>query len=179
MDGVRRYHGYFFAWAAIYTLWHHPMENTLGVGFKYMFPLLLQGSLFFTRVQTNRWWTLSLELPVLAHGTLVVLTQGAGLWPLFAFGFGGVFLITQMHGLGWSRTTRALLLLAFALAAAFVFSERGWARLNEIARIPLIDYGLVFLLTWLIGASLWLWRRLPLGRRLSARPLRTRQSVAA
>jgi hypothetical protein len=38
--------------------------------------------------------------------------QGQGLWPMFAFGFGGVFVITQMHGLGLSRWTR------FALAGS-------------------------------------------------------------
>lgn len=27
---ARKYHGYFFAWVAIYTFWYHPMENTSG-----------------------------------------------------------------------------------------------------------------------------------------------------
>ncbi|MFO7721117.1 MAG: hypothetical protein R6W85_11830, partial [Gillisia sp.] len=27
---VRRYHGYYIAWAVIYTFWYHPMENTSG-----------------------------------------------------------------------------------------------------------------------------------------------------
>ncbi len=27
---VRKYHGYAFAWGAIYTFWYHPMENTWG-----------------------------------------------------------------------------------------------------------------------------------------------------
>jgi len=57
---ARKYHGYFFAWATIYTFWYHPMVNTSGhlIGFLYMFLLMLQGSLFFTRIHTNRWWTL-------------------------------------------------------------------------------------------------------------------------
>ncbi len=57
---ARKYHGYYFAWATIYTFWYHPMESTPGhlVGFFYMFLLMLQGSMFFTRIHTNRWWTL-------------------------------------------------------------------------------------------------------------------------
>ena len=27
---VRKYHGYAFSWAVIYTFWYHPMENTYG-----------------------------------------------------------------------------------------------------------------------------------------------------
>ena len=99
---ARRYHGYYFAWAIIYTFWYHPMEATGGhlIGFLYMFLLMLQGSLLFTRAHMNRWWTLALEVAVLAHGTLVAIMQGEGMWPMFAFGFGGIFVITQMHGLG-------------------------------------------------------------------------------
>ena len=28
MEFARKYHGYFFAWATIYTFWYHPMVNT-------------------------------------------------------------------------------------------------------------------------------------------------------
>ena len=50
MELVRRYHGYAFAWAAIYTFWYHPMENTIGhaVGFFYTWIILLQGK--FVRI---------------------------------------------------------------------------------------------------------------------------------
>ena len=56
---ARTYHGYLFAWATVYTFWYHPTVATPGhlVGFFYMFLLLLQGSLFFTRAHRNRWWT--------------------------------------------------------------------------------------------------------------------------
>ena len=52
---IRKYHGYYFAWATIYTFWYHPMVGTQGhlMGFLYMFLLLLQGSLFFTRMHLN------------------------------------------------------------------------------------------------------------------------------
>ena len=43
LEVARKYHGYYFAWAIIYTFWYHPMEITGGhlLGFFYMFLLLL------------------------------------------------------------------------------------------------------------------------------------------
>jgi hypothetical protein len=155
---ARKYHGYFFAWAVVYTFWYHPMVSTSGhlIGFLYMFLLLLQGSLFFTRIHVNRIWTLVLEVSVLVHGTLVAVMQGNGIWPMFAFGFGGIFVITQMHGVGLSRLARGLILAGYIAAAVWVYSERGWAQLNEIIRIPVIDYVAVFVLAGLFGLGLWI-----------------------
>ncbi|MEB3371971.1 hypothetical protein [Saccharopolyspora mangrovi] len=152
----RKYHGYLFSWAAIYTFWYHPMETTSGhlIGFAYMFLLLLQGSIFFTRAHTDRWWTLTLELLVAVHGTLVaVMNSGpGGMWPMFLFGFLAVFVITQMHGLGLSKRTRWTL-VAFHLGAAIaVYSTRSLLELDEIVRIPLIEYlvvAVLAMLTWL------------------------------
>jgi len=158
---ARKYHGYFFAWAAIYTFWYHPTVSTPGhlIGFVYMFLLLLQGSLMYTRVHINRWWTVTLELMVLVHGTLVAIAQGAGLWPMFFFGFGGIFVITQMHGLGLKLWARLLIIAGYAAAAIAVYSQLGWSRLNEIIRIPVIDYLAVLLLAGLIAGGLWIARR--------------------
>ena len=151
---ARKYHGYFFAWAAIYTFWYHPMENTSGhlIGFFYMFLLMLQGSLFFTRIHVNRWWTLTQEVTVLFHGTLVALMQAGptGFWPMFFFGFAGIFIITQMHGLGLSKWVRGLMLAVYVGGVAWVYAFRGLDKLNEIVRIPLIDYLAVFVLAGLI-----------------------------
>jgi hypothetical protein len=164
ITAARRYHGYFFAWAAIYTFWYHPMENTSGhlIGFAYMFLLLLQSSLFFTRIHINRWWTLTQEIIVLAHGTLVALYQAGpgGFWPMFFFGFGGIFIITQMHGLGLSRAWRWLFGGLYAAGVVAVYAVRGWGNLNEIVRIPIIDYVLVFVLAGLIWLGMWLVGRL-------------------
>jgi hypothetical protein len=161
-QAARKYHGYIFAWAVVYTFWYHPMENTWGhlVGFQYMFLLLLQGSLFFTRVHINRWWTVTQEVMVLFHGTIVALLQGNNLWPMFAFGFGGIFVITQMHGLGLSLRVRGALLAIYAALAVWVYSGRGLVKLNEIIRIPLIEYLAVFVLAGLIGMVLWIIRRI-------------------
>jgi hypothetical protein len=161
VQAARKYHGYLFAWAAVYTFWYHPMENTWShlIGFLYMFLLLLQGSLFFTRIHINRWWTVTQEVAVLIHGTIVALLQGNNLWPMFAFGFGGIFVITQMHGLGLSLRMRGAILAVYAALVVWVYSGRGLAKLNEIIRIPLIEYLAVFVLALLIGAALWIARR--------------------
>jgi len=157
---AREYHGYVFAWATIYTFWYHPMVNTSGhlIGFFYMFLLLLQGSLFFTRVHINRWWMVTQELTVMVHGALVAVMQGNDLWPMFAFGFAGIFVITQMHGLGLSLRARGVILAIFIGSALWVYSDMGLARLNEIIRIPLIEYLATFVLAGILGGGLWLAR---------------------
>lgn len=157
LRSARKYHGYYFAWAIVYTFWFHPMEPASGhlVGFFYMFLLMLQGSLFFTRIHINRWWTLAQEVIVLAHGTLVAIMQGNDLWPMFAFGFGGIFVITQMYGLGLSRRIRWLILLLYIAAALWIYSDRGLVNIHQITWIPIIDYLGVLLLAGLIGFGLW------------------------
>ncbi|MGW2091206.1 hypothetical protein [Promicromonospora sukumoe] len=159
----RKYHGYLFSWAAVYTFWYHPMESTSGhlIGFVYMFLLLLQGSVFFTRTHTNRWWTLTLELVVVVHGTLVaVMNSGAdGMWPMFLFGFLGVFVITQMHGLGLSVRTRWVLAALYLGSAFAVYYSRSLADLSEIVRVPLIEYLVVAVVAGLAWLGLLGYRR--------------------
>lgn len=159
---VKKYHGYVFAWAIVYTFWYHPMVSTPGhlIGFIYMFLLMLQGSLFFTRMHVNRWWTLTQEVAVLFHGTLVAVGQGTGIWPMFLFGFAGIFVITQMHGLGLKSWHKWLIFSAYAAGTVWVYSLRGWEYLNEIIRIPLIEYLCVLVLALLIGGGLWVARRI-------------------
>ncbi len=165
---ARQYHGYLFSWAAVYTFWYHPMLNTSGhlIGFFYMFLLLLQSSLFLTRAHVNRWWTVTLEVLVAVHGTLVaVMTSGPrGIWPMFLFGFLAIFVITQMHGLGLSRRARGGLGALFGAAVVGVYAWRGFSRVDEVIRIPLIEYALVGVLAGLIWLGL-----------LIARAIRTRR----
>lgn len=162
---ARRTHGYYFSWAIIYTFWFHPTEPTNGhlAGFFYILLILVQGSLFFTRAHLNRWWTLALEVLVLVHGTRVAMDQSFGLAPMFFFGFGGIFVITQMHGLGWSRAVRGAVLAAYLGGAVWVYAGRGLAHLNEPFRIPIIDYLGVFILVLL------LWGPMVVAKRLKAR----------
>lgn len=155
---ARKYHGFIFAWATVYTFWYHPTEPTSGhlIGFFYMFLLLLQGSLFFTKIHTNRFWMVLLEVLVLIHGSLVAVMQGNGIWPMFAFGFGGIFIITQMHGLNLKNWMKWAFLVTYIILVLVVYKQRGWIYLNEIIRIPIIEYLLVIMMAIIIGCGLWL-----------------------
>ncbi len=160
---ARKYHGYFFAWAIIYTFWYHPMEATNGhlVGFFYTFLLLLQGSLFLTRVHVNKWWMFVQEVTVLAHGTLVAIVQGNNMWPMFLFGFAGILVITQMHGLGLKNWVKFLILGIYIVGAVVVYTNPIWqGKAWQLAAIPAIDYIAVVVLALLIGAGLWIYDRL-------------------
>ena len=147
-----RYHGYYFSWAVVYTFWFHPMETSWGhlFGFFYTFLLMIQAGFIFTRVHTNRWWTLTLETLVLFHGVVVALIAGQEFWTMFLFGFLMMFIVTQMHGLGLSNLIRWIFGVLFIISLLFVYSERGWNQMNEILRIPVIDYLLVFVLAGLV-----------------------------
>ena len=169
---VRRYHGYFFAWAIVYTFWYHPAVSTTGHlwGFFYTMLLLVQSSLFFTRAHLNRYWTFVLEATVLVHGALVAVGQGGGLWPMFAFGFGGLIVMTQMHGLGLSRWTRAAIVAVYAALVTWVYAGRGWSRIDEVVRIPLIEILAALLLAGLFALAFAVARRLPPVGRAASRP---------
>ena len=163
IDAAKRYHGYVFSWAIVFTFWYHPMENTLShlIGFLYMFLLMLQSSLFFTRIHVNKWWMLVQEITVGVHGAIVAYFQAgaSGFWPMFAFGFAGIFVITQMHGLNLSRWVRGLIFAVYIGSIAFIYSSRGFGKLDEVARIPLIEYLCVLVLALLIGGVVWVSRQ--------------------
>ena len=111
---------------------------------------MIQAGFIFTRIHTNRWWTLTLEVLVLFHGVVVALLAGQEFWTMFLFGFLAMFIVTQMHGLGLSRLLRWLFGGLFLIALIVIYSKRGWGQAHEILRIPVIDYILVFVLTALI-----------------------------
>ncbi len=137
------------------------MDNTPGhlAGFLYMFLLLLQGSLMYTRIHLNKVWTFTLEVGVLVHGTLVALFQGANLWPMFLFGFAGILVLTQMHGLGLPRWAKWTVFAAYLAGAVWVYSSRGVGKIYELISIPLIEYLGVFVLALLFAAGLWVFRK--------------------
>lgn len=90
------------------------------------------------------------------HGTLFAIVQGNGIWPMFAFGFAGIFILTQMYGLNLPHWLRWAFTGLFLGGALLVYSGRGWVPLNEVIRIPLIEYLLVFVLAGLIALSIWI-----------------------
>lgn len=142
---LRRYHGYYFAWALIYTFWYHPLEFTLGhiAGFAYMSLLLLQSSLFFTRFHVNRVWTAILEASWAVHGAVVaglIMSKGdLRFWSSFLFGGMAVFLITQLHGMGLSVRGK-LLVAAPLLALMIAFYSFYPALVGGVIRQPLVLY---------------------------------------
>lgn len=162
MQFAKKYHGYVFAWAIVYTFWYHPMETTNGhlMGFFYTFLLLLQGSLFLTRIHVNKWWMLAQEIIVLAHGTIVAIVQGNNMWPMFFFGFLGVFILVQMHGLGLSKRVRWLFFGAYALGAMAIYLQPDRiSKLWQLVAIPGIYYVVMIVLALLIAGGIWIYDR--------------------
>jgi uncharacterized membrane protein YhdT len=146
---ARKYHGYFFAWATIYTFWYHPTEGTWGhlMGFLYMFMLFVQSTLIFNRSHINRWWMFFLEIFVIIHGVTVAVLQGTGLWPMFAFGFGAMIVLTQMYGLGLDTWAKRGIGIGFIVIVVAYYALSGnIGGLNEVIRIPIIDFAVIFLL---------------------------------
>lgn len=157
---LRKYHGYYFAWAIIYTFWYHPMEVTGGhlLGFTYIFLLLLQGSLFYTRTHVNHYWKVVSELSVVVHGVMVAILAGQE-WPQFFGGFLGMFVVTQMHGLGLSARTRWLIGLAYVASIIFIYSQTaGIARAYMVTLIPLVEFVLVVIVSLIVLGLTWLLR---------------------
>jgi len=146
---VRKYHSYIFTWAIIYDYWYHPTVGTFGhlMGFYYNFLILVQATLLFNRAHLNKWWTVFLEIFVLIHAVAVAIFQGQTMWPMFAFGFGAMIILTQMYGLGLNTWTKRGLAMGFIVLAVGYYTMIGHiAGLNEVIRIPFIDYLFIFLL---------------------------------
>ena len=144
---LRRYHGYYFSWAIVYTFWFHPIEDNLGhlLGTFYILMLLLQGSMFFTRFHRDRVWTLLLEVFVLAHGAMVAyMTMQGNQWQMFFFGFLTMFVITQMHGIGLGAKARWGIVATYLLCVLYTYQGRELEAL-EVIRIPLANFALVYL----------------------------------
>jgi hypothetical protein len=173
-DAVRRYHGYYFSWAIIYTFWYHPVETTPGhiAGYAYMALLMLQSSLFFTRYHTNRWWTMFLECLFVIHGALVawyLMNPGDHrFWSMFLFGGVGIFLITHLHGLGLS-TRGKWLIAAPLITLLIVFYAMFPATIAGIARMPMILYAGTFIM----AALVWVLLQVELNFRSPATPPRS------
>ena len=122
-----------------------------------MFMLFVQSALIFNRAHINKWWTVSLEVFVVIHGTVVAVLQGNGLWPMFAFGFGAMIVLTQMYGLGLNTWVKRGLAIGFLTMIVVYYSLfENIAGINEVIRIPIIDYAVIFLLYGLYLLIHWI-----------------------
>lgn len=165
---IRKYHGFAFAWASIYTFWYHPMENTWGhtFGFFHTAIVLLQGSLVYTEIHLNRYWRLLNECWVFIHATVVAVQTGnpakdrGDIWPIFTFGFGFIFAFTQVFSFpfwkkipAWVRIVPVVIYFAIvcALCGTVVVpkesNQSGFSRMYEMIFIPAEEY-LQLLLSW-------------------------------
>lgn len=165
------FHGYFIILATVFTFWYHPMESTVGhlIGFFYMY--LLFGQIIFanTRIHFNRFWVFLLEITVLLHGTAIAIQSvnvpsqnpTKVMWPMFAFGFGAIAVITQMYYLKLPKWGLLLINTLYVLMVIFVytgalFGVRSFDKIYEISFIPFIEYLLVFV----FAGIAWIWLKL-------------------
>lgn len=158
MHIIRKYHSYFLTWAIIYDYWYHPTVGTFGhlMGFYYNFLIMVQAVLLFNRAHLNKWWTFFLEAFVLIHAVAVAIFQGQAMWPMFAFGFGAMIILTQMYGLGLNTWTKRGLAIGFVVTVVSYYTLSGnLAGINEVFRIPVIDYVVIFLLYGIYLAINW------------------------
>jgi len=78
------------------------------------------------------------------------------MWPMFAFGFGGVFIVTQMHGLKLPKWLRWTFLGVYIALALLVYGRRDITMIHQVTWIPIIDYLIVFLLAGVLSLIMWL-----------------------
>ncbi len=176
-DFVKKYHGYYVAWALVYTFWFHPTTGTFGhlVGFFYMFALLAQGTLLYTRIHVSLKWSALLEGLVLLHGASVAfMGQRSPLWTMFASGFGFMFVATQLWGLKLPKPVAWALVGLYAAAVAILysgvlgglgplFSQRP-SQVHQALWIPFTLYGLVIPFLALAALLSWIGKKAARGR---------------
>jgi hypothetical protein len=148
VDVVKRYHGYAFSWAVIYTFWYHPMEGYLGhvFGFIHVWLVMFQGSLMYTAAHLNRYWRMVCEAWVFIHGMIISMqTLGSNSWPMFTFGFGAIFALTQIPGLPCLQHRHVVLRImpsvVFVIVYVTVFvATPTWTSPQVLFYIPTAEY---------------------------------------
>jgi hypothetical protein len=158
VSSLRKYHGYYFAWACVYTFWFHPTTQSWAhfFGFFYMFLLFLQTSLMYVKVHVNKWWTTFLESFVMIHGTLVaLLTQSSPMWVMFFLGFLWMIVFTYAYGLGLPKWVNWVLIAVYIGICVFIYAPFGLGRQisylyrMEMLWIPIILYLVAFVIYYI------------------------------
>ena len=162
-EAARRYHGYYFAWAIVYTFWYHPMEATSGhlIGFLYLISPAAAGQ--------------PVPDPRACEPVVDARAGGGGARARHAGGdhagrghVADVRVRVQRHLRDYADARPGLaafgrcglVLAAYVAGVLAVYGPFGWGRLSEVLRIPLIDYAAVFLLAGIIGGVIGLIRLL-------------------
>ena len=84
---------------------------------------------------------------------------------MFCFGFAGLFIVTQMHGLGLNLWQRWAFFSAYAGGALWVYSHKNLAMIHQVSWIPITEYAAMFILAGLV----WLGMKLTANRSDSQR----------
>ena len=100
-------------------------------------------------------------------GTAVALEAGQTLWSMFLFGFTMMFVVTGMYGVVRLKALRIGFTALYAVMAVLVYSGalgtgKSIADIHQIFWIPVILYGLVFVLLGLYALGVKLYERLKL-----------------
>ena len=96
---------------------------------------------------------------VLVHGAMVAYLSDVQSASMFIFGFLSIFVITQMHGLGLSKTVRWSI-GAGVIGSALVWYAGDWSTmLRHLGGIPMIEYVVAFVLSGLIWLALRAFRK--------------------
>jgi len=116
-----------------------------------MFLLFIQLSFAGTKLHTAIGWVTILELTVGLHGPAIALQKtlstgegsggATGVWPMFAFGFIAMYVLTGQFGFKMTKLQRFFVFAIYALAAVVVYYFRSYNRLFEIVFIPLALIG--------------------------------------
>jgi len=87
---------------------------------------------------------------VLPHAVITTRQNRSGYASMFLFGFLGVFVLNQMHGLGLSQRAKTWIGAAYGAAAlAWYGRPSRWQQLPKIIRVPALEYGVVAILALL------------------------------
>ena len=73
---------------------------------------------------------------------------------MFCFGFAGLFVVIQMHGLRLSRSIRGVFLATYVIGVLCVFSDIGLGKVHQIMWIPIADYVAVFVIAFLVWGTM-------------------------
>lgn len=144
----RKYHPYYFSLAFVAVFWFHPMEGTWQhlSGLLYTLVFLLQSCLFFTPMHCKKYWTCSVEVMVIIHGSVVGFYEVNKTWSAYFFGFAMVFVVTQMHGLDLKFSSKAVIIILIVIGSVLLYLQRGGDFIKELYGIPALEYAGVFVL---------------------------------
>jgi len=111
-----------------------------------------------TKVHNNVYWKVALEVLVMFHGTFVAISTNNAPWAMFLFGFAAIFFITQIYGINLSKKQILISQLSFLVITIIVYllPGRSFSDINEVVRIPFIEYLLVFVFVYVIYLPIYL-----------------------